>query len=67
MKVFPASAADKSKSRESRNLSITTSVSEVGDADMAEAIMNYQSAEALYQASLVMASNIFQMSLVNYL
>jgi flagellin-like hook-associated protein FlgL len=50
-----------------RNFTMTATLSEIGDADMTAAIVQYQSAEAIYQASLVMAANIFQLTLSNYL
>ena len=52
---------------ETRNFNMTAALSEVGDADMTEALLQYQSAESVYQASLLMASNIFQLTLSNYL
>ncbi len=52
---------------ESRNMAMADAASEIADADMAEALMMFQSAESVYQASLMMASNIFQMGLINYL
>lgn len=52
---------------ETRNYTMTSALSEIGDADMTEALMQYQSAEAVYQASLVMAANIFQLTLTDYL
>ncbi|MCP4548363.1 MAG: flagellar hook-associated protein 3 [bacterium] len=60
-------AEDALSTLEARNFSLTETISEVGDADMAEAIMLYQGAEAIYQASLTMASNIYQLTLANYL
>ncbi len=52
---------------EARNFTMTAALSEIGDADMTEALIQYQSAESIYQASLVMAANIFQLTLANYL
>ena len=52
---------------ETRNFNLTATLSDLGDADMTEAIIQYQSAESVYQASLLMASNIFELSLSNFL
>lgn len=60
-------AEDALATLETRNYTMTSALSEIGDADMTEALMQYQSAEAVYQASLVMAANIFQLTLTDYL
>lgn len=60
-------AEDAQLTLENRNFTLTQTLSEIGDADMTEAILQYQSAESIYQASLLMASNIYQMTLANYL
>lgn len=60
-------AEDAQSTLETRNFNMTAALSEVGDADMTEALLQYQSAESVYQASLLMASNIFQLTLSNYL
>jgi flagellin-like hook-associated protein FlgL len=60
-------AEDAQSTLETRNYNMTAALSEVGDADMTEALIQYQSAESVYQASLLMASNIFQLTLSNYL
>jgi flagellin-like hook-associated protein FlgL len=60
-------AEDAASTLETRNFNMTAALSEVGDADMTEALLQYQSAESVYQASLLMASNIFQLTLSNYL
>lgn len=60
-------AEDAATSLDARNYSLTETLSEVGDTDMAEALLLYQSAEAIYQASLALASNIYDLSLANYL
>jgi len=60
-------AEDALATLEARNHTMTSALSEIGDADMTEALMQYQSAEAVYQASLVMAANIFQLTLTDYL
>ncbi|MDP6669034.1 MAG: hypothetical protein QF492_03865 [Candidatus Krumholzibacteria bacterium] len=52
---------------QSRELSYTETLSELGDADLAETLMLYQNAEASYQASLMLASSIYQMTLASYL
>jgi flagellin-like hook-associated protein FlgL len=60
-------AEDALATLETRNFTMTAALSAIGDADMTEALIQYQSAESIYQASLVMASNIFQLTLSNYL
>ncbi len=60
-------AEDALTTLDSRNFNLTSTLSDIGDADMAEALIHYQSAESVYQASLLMASNIFQLSLSNFL
>jgi flagellar hook-associated protein 3 len=60
-------AEDALTTLDTRNFNLTSTLSDIGDADMAEALIHYQSAESVYQASLLMASNIFQMSLSNFL
>lgn len=60
-------AEDALATLETRNFTMTAALSEIGDADMTEALIQYQSAESIYQASLVMAANIFQLTLSNYL
>lgn len=60
-------AEDALTNLDTRNFNLTSTLSELGDADMTEALIHYQSAESVYQASLMMASNIFQLSLSNFL
>jgi flagellin-like hook-associated protein FlgL len=60
-------AEDAASSLDARSYALTESLSEIGDADMAEALLLYESAEAIYQASLALASNIYELSLANYL
>ncbi len=60
-------AEDALTTLDTRNFNLTSTLSDIGDADMAEALIHYQSAESVYQASLLMASNIFQLSLSNFL
>jgi len=60
-------AEDALANLDTRNFNLTSTLSELGDADMTEALIHYQSAESVYQASLMMASNIFQLSLSNFL
>ncbi len=60
-------AEDALMTLDTRNFNLTSTLSDIGDADMAEALIHYQGAESVYQASLLMASNIFQLSLSNFL
>jgi flagellin-like hook-associated protein FlgL len=60
-------AEDAQATLEARNFTLTESLSEVGDADMVEAMLMYQNAESIYQASLALAANIYQLTLANYL
>lgn len=48
-------------------LTYTDRKSNIEDVDQAEAIMNYKMAQAVYEASLQIGSNIIQPSLVNFL
>ncbi len=52
---------------EVKNLNLTDTLSKIGDADLTETLMLYQNAEASYQASLLLASNIYQLTLANFL
>jgi len=52
---------------EIKNLNLTDTLSQLGDADLSETLMLYQNAEASYQASLMLASNIYQLTLANFL
>ncbi len=52
---------------EMKNLHLTDTLSQLGDADLSETLMLYQNAEASYQASLMLASNIYQLTLANFL
>jgi flagellar hook-associated protein 3 FlgL len=52
---------------EMKNLNLTDTLSQLGDADLSETLMLYQNAEASYQASLMLASNIYQLTLANFL
>jgi flagellar hook-associated protein 3 FlgL len=49
------------------NLSDTTRLSSIQDADMAEAIMNVSAAQLTYQAALASSSKVMSLSLVDYL
>ncbi len=60
-------AEDAQSTLAARNFTMTETISEIGDVDMAEALLMYQSAESVYQTSLVLASNIYQLTLANYL
>ncbi|MBN2169792.1 MAG: flagellar hook-associated protein FlgL [Candidatus Krumholzibacteriota bacterium] len=60
-------AEDAANGLDARNYALTESLSDIGDTDMAEALLYYESAEAIYQASLSLASNIYTLSLANYL
>ena len=46
---------------------LTTSISDIEDVDLSQAIMDYKSAETAYQASLQVMSQGFGLSLLNYL
>jgi len=50
-----------------KNVNLTETLSKIGDADLTETLMLYQNAEASYQASLLLASNIYQLTLANFL
>jgi len=52
---------------EIKNMNLTDTLSKIGDADLTETLMLYQNAEASYQASLLLASNIYQLTLANFL
>lgn len=52
---------------EDLNLTYTERVSDLEDADLAEAIMNLTSKETAYQAALASSSKVMSLSLVNYI
>jgi len=52
---------------DAKNLHLTETLSKIGDADLSETLMHYQNAQASYQASLMMASNIYQLTPANFL
>jgi flagellin-like hook-associated protein FlgL len=52
---------------EVKNLNLTETLSKIGDADLSETLMLYQNAQASYEASLLLASNIYQLTLANFL
>lgn len=52
---------------EIKNVNLTETLSKIGDADLSETLMLYQNAEASYQASLMLAANIYQLTLANFL
>ena len=60
-------AEDSQYNLESRNLAMIETLSKLGDADLSETLMLYENAEASYQASLLLASNIYQLTLASFL
>jgi flagellin-like hook-associated protein FlgL len=60
-------AEDAMNNLSAREIALTETISEIGDADMAKVLLEYEGAEAVYQASLAMAANIYQLTLANYL
>ena len=49
------------------NLTNTERLSNIEDADIAEAVMNVKAAELTYQAALASSSKVMTLSLVDYL
>jgi len=57
----------KNKIYQDLNLTNTKRLSNIEDADIAEAVMNVKAAELTYQAALASSSKVMTLSLVNYL
>ena len=59
--------SDASNSQARRKIDLTSSISNVEDVDMSQAITDFQQASTAYQAALQVASQGYKLSLMNYM